>query len=261
MKSRQLIVEGVSLEALCVGEGETVLILHDVEYVNEPRLFIESLAERFAVVAPSHPGFGSSELLSGFDSAEDIADLYLDLLDEIGPAHVIGMGFGGWLAAEMAVRCIHNMLNLVLVDAVGIKTAGRETAEIADTFVMYPGEFLQCAWHDPARAEAHMKLPGLGTHSEDELRTLLRNRESAALFGWNPFMHNPKLRRRLRRIKVPTLVIWGESDGVVSVEYGRAYAESIPGARLEIIKAAGHYPQLEQPERFVEIVTEFLKRE
>ena len=260
MKTRQFIVEGVSLEALRAGEGETVLILHDIEYVNEPRLFIESLSESFAVVAPSHPGFGSSELPSGFDSAEDIACLYLDLLDEIGPAHVIGMGFGGWLAAEMAVRCIHNVRSLVLVDAVGIKTADRETAEIADTFVMYPGEFLQCAWHDPTRGEAHMKLPGLGTHSEGELRTLLRNRESAALFGWNPYMHNPKLRRRLHRIKVPTLVIWGESDGVVSVDYGRALAESIPGARFEIINSAGHYPQLEQPDRFVELVTAFLKR-
>ena len=254
-------VQGVSLEALRGGDGETVLVLHDVDYVNEPRPFLEILAREYSVLAPSHPGFGASDLPEVLDRPDDIAYLYLDLLDEIGPAHVVGAGFGGWIAAEMAVRCDHNIRSLVLVDAVGIKTAGRETAEIADTFVMNPVELLECTWHDPVQAEAQMKLPGLGTNSEAELRTVLRNRESAALFGWNPFMHNPKLRRQLHRIKVPTLVLWGKSDRVVGTDYGRAYAESITGARFEIIVAAGHYPQLEQPEQFVELVATFLKRD
>lgn len=260
MESSHLFVQGASIEALRAGDGEQVLILHDVEYLNQPYQFLKLLAECFTVISPSHPGFGTSDLPASFDSVADIAYFYLDMLDETGPTHVIGMGFGGWVAAEMAVRCHHNMRRLVLVDAVGIKTADRETVEIADTFVMYPEDFLESAWHDATRAEAHMKLPGLRTHPEDVLRTLLRNRESAALFGWNPFMHNPKLAGRLHRIKVPTLVVWGESDKVVTSDYGRAYADSIPDSHFEVIEAAGHYPQLEQPDRFAELVIGFLKR-
>ena len=88
--------------------------------------------------------------------------------------------------------------------------------------------------------------------------TILRNRQSAALFAWKPFMHNPKLRTWLRRIDVPTLVLWGESDRIVTPAYGRAYADSIPGARFQTIPAAGHYPYLEQPEAFTAALTAFL---
>jgi pimeloyl-ACP methyl ester carboxylesterase len=71
-------------------------------------------------------------------------------------------------------------------------------------------------------------------------------------------MHNPRLRRWLKRISVPTLVLWGASDRVVSPEYGRAYAASIPGARFALIEAAGHHPEIEQPEAFVERVAAFM---
>ena len=103
-----------------------------------------------------------------------------------------------------------------------------------------------------------MRLVGLGTYSEDELVTILRNRQTTALFSWRPFMHNPKLRAWLRRIDVPTLVLWGESDRIVTPEYGRAYADSIPGARFQTVPAAGHYLYLEQPEAFTAAVAAFL---
>jgi pimeloyl-ACP methyl ester carboxylesterase len=255
----RLVVGDVGLETWRLGRGEPLLLLHDIEYLNGPRPFTERLAQDYSIVLPSHPGFGASELPSDFDDVGDLAYLYLDLLAQMGPMHVMGMGFGGWIAAEMAVRCAHDVSSLVLVDAVGIKAAGRDTAEIADTFVMDPRRFLECSWHDPVLAEESMKLPGLGPIPEAELATLLRNRQSAALFGWNPFMHNPKLYRRLHRVSVPTLVVWGQSDKVVSTEYGRAYAGAIQGAGFEVLEAAGHYPYLEQPERFVKLVTSFLK--
>lgn len=252
-------VRGTTLESWSKGEGERLLILHDIEYLNAPRPFTELLARDFTVITPSHPGFGNSELPENCDSVDDLTYLYLDLIDEIGPVNIIGMGFGGWIAAEVAVRCSHKLRRLVLADAVGIKAAGRETAEIADTFVMDPGGFFEASWHDPALAAKHMKLPGLAPLPEAELATLLRNRQSAALFGWNPFMHNPKLRGRLHRIASPTLVVWGESDRIVSTEYGQAYAKSIPNASFEVIDRAGHYPYLEQPEKFAAMVTAFLK--
>jgi len=237
--------------------------LHDQEYLNAWHPFLQSLATSFSVVAPSHPGFGRSDLPRDFDTIDDLAYLYLDLLAALGlgPAHLIGLGLGGWIAAEVAVRCSHQIDRLVLVDAVGIKVSGPTSRDIADTFVVGPRELLELAWHDPAAGEERMKLPGLGSFSEDELVTLLRNRQSAALFAWKPFMHNPKLKGRLARINRPTLVLWGESDRIVGPEYGRAYAERIPGARFQLIPAAGHYPYLEQPEAFVQAVRAFLAAE
>jgi pimeloyl-ACP methyl ester carboxylesterase len=259
MGAEDLRVGGVRLEAWRMGVGEPVLLLHDIDYRNGPRPFMELLAKDFSVLAPSHPGFGASELPPLCDSVDDLAYVYLDFLRDHGPMSLIGMGFGGWIAAEMAVRCCHEIQRLVLVDAVGVKTAGREVAEIADTFVMDPRTLLPCTWHDAVLGEQHMDLPGLGSMSETDLTIVLRNRQSAALFGWNPFMHDPKLYRRLYRITAPTLVVWGQSDRVVSPEYGRAFADAIPGARFETLEAAGHYPYLERPERFVELVSPFLQ--
>ena len=72
-------------------------------------------------------------------------------------------------------------------------------------------------------------------------------------------MHNPKLRQRLHRVKAPTLVVWGSDDRIVSPEYGRAFAASIPNARFVQIARAGHYPYREQVDEFVPPVVDFLK--
>ncbi|HEY1296050.1 MAG TPA: alpha/beta hydrolase, partial [Chloroflexota bacterium] len=240
-------------------EASKLLFLHDLEYLNSvEHPFIETLATTWRVISPSHPGFGHSTLPETFDSVEDLAFTYLDVLRELGPAQVLGAGFGGWIAAEMAVRCTHEMRSLVLIDALGIKVGDRLTADIADMFVVSPEELVDLCWHDPVLGARMMPLPD-NRFDEDTLTLLLSNRRTAALLGWNPFMHSPKLRGRLARIDCPTLVVWGASDGLVKPEYGRAYAAAIPGAGFELIPEAGHYPYLEQPERFVECVDSFLR--
>jgi pimeloyl-ACP methyl ester carboxylesterase len=88
---------------------------------------------------------------------------------------------------------------------------------------------------------------------------LARNWDSLCLYAWRPHMYNPQLRHWLRRIAVPTLVLWGAGDGIVGPEYGRAYAGLIPGSRFELIESAGHHPELEQPGAFAEAIGRFLK--
>jgi pimeloyl-ACP methyl ester carboxylesterase len=251
----------VSLQVFTGGQGERLVVLHDHEYVNKWEPYEEMLGQHFAVIAPSHPGYGSSDLPRDFDTIDDYAYCYLDLLRDLGraPVNLMGFGLGGWIAAEVAVRCTHHIRRLVLVDAVGIKVGDRTTRDIADTFVIGAKEFLGLAWHDPEAGAQQMQLAGLGNYSEEELVTILRGRQTTALFAWKPFLHNPKLRPWLRRIDVPTLVLWGESDKIVTPEYGRAYADSIPGARFQTIPAAGHYPYLERPEAFTAAVTAFLQ--
>jgi pimeloyl-ACP methyl ester carboxylesterase len=254
-------VVGVDLEVLSGGQGQPLVILHDQEYLNAWQPFLEGLAASFQVVVPSHPGFGGSALPEEFDSIDDLAFFYLSALRDLaaGPVHLLGLGIGGWIAVEMAVRCTHQLRRLVLADSVGIKVSGRTERDVADNFVIGPEALVELTWHDPRAGAERMKLPGVGALDEEELVLLLRNRQSAAMFTWKPFMHNPKLRARLARIDIPTLVLWGDDDRVVTPAYGRTYAESIPGARFETIPAAGHYPYLEQPERFVAAIVAFLR--
>jgi pimeloyl-ACP methyl ester carboxylesterase len=251
----QVQVGSTSLEVFSRGsEGApTLLFLHDLDYLNGVEYaFIEALAERWRMLAPSHPGFGGSALPEDFDSVGDLAYVYLDWLRDLGPVHLVGAGFGGWIAAEVAVRCSHNLKTLTLVDALGIKVSDRTTADIKDVFVLSPRELVEACWHAAERGEREMPLPVASKgFDEDTLTRLLTNRRTAALLGWNPFMYDPKLRSRLRYLDLPTLVVWGESDRLVMPDYGRAYANAIPGARFALIRAAGHYPYLEQPADFV----------
>ena len=94
--------------------------------------------------------------------------------------------------------------------------------------------------------------------TDDDLVVRARNWEALCLYGWHPYMYNPQLQRWLRRITRPSLVLWGASDGIVLPSYGRAYSALIPGARFELIAEAGHHPEIEQPEAFVDRVTAFL---
>lgn len=255
-------VGDLRFDVLQLGAGEPLVVLHDAESLvtgDEP--YLQRLAEQYQVLVPSHPGFGRSSLPDHFDSVDDLAYAYLDLLKaEYGgqPVHLVGLGFGGWIAAELAVRCTHGLRSLTLVDALGIKVGGVHDRDIADIFVVNTDELIRLSWHEPELGARLMPIPGRGALDEQQLTALLRNRQSVALFGWKPFLHNPKLRARLQRIDIPTLVVWGESDRWVSLDYGRAYAAAIPDAGFEVVSRAGHFPYLEQPDAFIDVLSRWL---
>jgi pimeloyl-ACP methyl ester carboxylesterase len=138
------------------------------------------------------------------------------------------------------------------VGPVGIKISDRETRDIPDIFATSPDDLVRLVFHDPRNGAVDY-----GALSDEELQIIARNRESLALYTWEPYMHNPRLRYHLDRIRIPTLMIRGASDGLVSQAYAQAYAAMIPDARVEVIDEAGHVPQLEQPEEFVRRVIGF----
>jgi pimeloyl-ACP methyl ester carboxylesterase len=252
----RLSVRGIELDVVRRGAGRPMLWLHGFHAVDPRSPFVDLLAGHCEVIAPSHPGFGHTPRGADFDSVYDLVQLYLGVLDALGPARVtlVGSSFGGWLAAEIAVTCSHRLDRLVLVDALGIKIGDRETPDILDVFNTHPREVRRRTWHDPDRF-----APDFDGMTDDELVVHHREWESLCLYGWRPYMYNPRLKRWLRRIAAPTLVLWGERDGIVSPAYGRAYAAEIPGARFETIAGAGHHPHLEQPEAFVDRLAAFLK--
>jgi pimeloyl-ACP methyl ester carboxylesterase len=245
---------GLKLELHTRGSGPPLLFLHPEPGLQFSRPWVDELAAGYRVIATSHPGFGASELPRWMSTVDDIAYAYLDLMKalDLRDAIVAGVGFGGWIAAAIAVKSTERIGRLILANPVGIKISDRETRDIVDIFVTSQRDILRLAYHDPANGTVDA-----GAMTEDEAFTLFRNREAVALFGWSPYMHDPKLKYHLHRIDVPTLVLWGESDRLATEHYGRAFAGEIPGARFETIAAAGHFPHLEQPKAFAERVRAF----
>jgi pimeloyl-ACP methyl ester carboxylesterase len=166
---------------------------------------------------------------------------------------VVGVSFGGWIAAAIAVKTTQRLSHLVLANAVGIKVGDRETRDIADIFAITESQFNELAYCDPRLgARDYKAMP------DAEVMVAARNREALGRYGWSPYLHDPKLKRRLHRIRIPTLVLWGTSDRILNEDYGRAYAAAIPGAAFEIIERAGHFPHLEQPDVFSDRVLAFI---
>ena len=252
------------LEVLRRGSGRPILLVHGSNPVSPQAPFVELLAAQGEVIAPAHPGFGNSPRPEDCDTMYDLVHLYRELLDALpAPAVMIGFSFGGWIAAEVAAQGHPKLGRLVLVDPVGIKLAGREDRDIAHFFNTHPAELVTRAWHDPTTRPAGVYGLGwqaqIGEDTPDaEMVALARNWDALCLYAWRPHMYNPQLKGWLRRIAVPTLVLWGESDGIVTPDYGRRYAGLIPGARFAVIGAAGHHPELEQPRAVVDHIARFI---
>lgn len=252
---RMIQIAGTKLELVEHGAGRPLLFLHAGEGLAPERPWLDLLARRYRVLAPSHPGWGNSPLIDGIESVDDLAYLYLDLADALGldDAVLVGACFGGWIAAEIMVRSTARFSHLVLVDPLGVKFAGREERDIADMHAVPHAEYLKLAWADPAKGDTDFsQLP------ESALAAIVRGREAFALYGWKPYMHNPRLKRWLHRIDRPTLLLWGAQDRIVTPSYGENWRQAIPNARLELIAAAGHFPHWEQPAAFVEKLTAFV---
>jgi len=244
----------ISLEALTGGEGLPLLFRHGGDFFLQNRGFLDRLARTWRVIAPRHPGFGTSERPDGFRTVHDLAHLYLDLLEgqRLGDVVVVGSSFGGWIALEMCVRSVARIGHLVLIDALGVKFGGRQERDIADIYALPADELLRRTFLDPACA-----VPDYGKLDEDELTAIVRDRTATALYRWRPYMHNPGLRQWLHRVRVPTLVIWGEHDGIVLADYGQKLCRSLPDARFELVGEAGHYPQIERPDAVVAAIEGF----
>ena len=254
-EAERLVVHGIELEVLRRGSGRPLLVLHGFDTIDPGARFLDLLGQHAEIMAPSSPGFGHSPRPQDFDTVYDLVHLYLAALDALpgDKVNLLGFSFGGWLAAEIAAGCSHRLDKLVLVDPVGIKISGRETPDILDVFLKSPDELRRKSWHDPDRF-----APDYDAMEDEALVVHARNREALCVYAWQPYMYNPQLPRWLGRIAMPTLLLWGASDEVVAPDYGRAYSRLIPGSRFALIEAAGHHPEIEQPEAFVEQVAAFL---
>ncbi|HXQ60742.1 MAG TPA: alpha/beta fold hydrolase [Acidimicrobiales bacterium] len=236
-----------------------VVYLHSAQGEGAAMAFLEALAETRRVVAPVFPGFGASEGLEAIDDIEDASFHVLDVLDRLDFAQVdlIGLSLGGWMAAELATRWPDRVRRVVLVNAVGLYVDG---APIKEIFGRPLDELAVDLYADPDHPVAQMMRALAQSEGSvdqipfDLLRPVIQAQAATAKLGWNPYLHNPKLRRRLDRISAPALVVHGEHDGIVPRAHAEAYAAGIPDARLVDLEGAAHMATLERPGAVADLV-------
>lgn len=247
------------------GSGPAVVYLHSAQGETAGLLLLERLAEWADCIAPVFPGFGESEGIDEIDDIEDAVFHLLDVFDQLGLASpaVVGLSLGGWLAAELATRYPERVGRLVLVNPAGLYIPGHEIKEIfgrnLDELAV---ELFADQSHPVAQLMHQMASLSMSTLTGevpfDLLRPIIQSQAATAKLGWDPYLHNPKLRRRLYRVTAPTLVVHGAQDGLIPRAHAEAYAEGIAGAKLVDVDGAAHMLSLEKPDELSALVREFV---
>ena len=234
------------------GSGTPVLVLHHDIGTLERLPFYDALAERHTVLIPSHPGYDKSERPSWMRNVRDIAVIYQALIAEkqLTDVTVVGLGFGGWIAAEMATMTPRGFSKLVLVGAMGLKP---EHGDIADQALVSYIDYVRLGFADQ---NVYDRLFGAETATK-MLEQWDLNREMTFRIAWKPYMYNPSLPHLLGSVAIPTLVVWGRKDRVVPLECGERYAKTLRNAKLEVIDDAGHFVEMEKPEQLARLIGGF----
>jgi len=243
------------------GSGRPLVFLHGA-YGNQPLPLFDRLAERFTVYAPWHPGWAaeSPDDLEHLDDIIALALYYQDFFDALGLAQPIlaGHSFGAMVAAETAALCSPCISRLVLIAPMGL---WRDDAPIPDIFTMGPAVLAPLVWSDPESPMAQAMLTQPDSDEELARRQLERAQALAAAgkFIWP--IPDKGLKKRIHRIKTPTLLLWGEDDKLVPAIYAEEFRRSIPQAQFVTVPNASHMVMMEQADRVAAEIVRFAREE
>jgi pimeloyl-ACP methyl ester carboxylesterase len=233
-----------------------LLVLHHETGTLDRLPLYDALAAHYDVLVPHHPGYSRSQRPEWMRSVRDIAVIYRGLLNELGlqKAALVGLGFGGWIAAEMATMAPGDLSHLVLVGAMGIKPPVGDILDLAITGYI---DYARAGFHDQ---KAFDRVYG-AEPTNDQLEMWDICREMSFRVAWKPYMYSQTLPHLLGAVRAPALLVWGDEDKVVPQSAAKRYLEALPNARLEIVKRCGHCVDMEQPEALAKLVTDFIGRE
>ena len=245
---------GLDIDIAEAGTGQPALVLHGGAGPRTVDGLARHLAHTMHTLTPTHPGWNGTTRSTAVRTVADLADAYLGLLaaDEAHGAVVVGSSIGGWIGLEMALQDTDRRIGaLVLVNSVGVLVEGEP---IRDISALGPRGIAKHAFHNPGRfATDPAGLTPAQAAVQQENATALRD------IAGDPYMHDPGLLTRLGGLRIPTLVLWGAADRIVTPGYGRQLAAAIPDARFVLLPEAGHLPQIERPDATFDAIDAFLR--
>ena len=274
-KPRTITIDGDRVAYRVAGKGPVLLLVHGIAGSSVTwRYVMPALAKRFTVLAPDLLGQGQSDKPRGEYSLGAHANTLRDLLDALGyqRATVIGQSLGGGVVMQFAYQFPERCERLVLVGSGGL---GKEVTfylriltvpAIETVFPLFCTPLLRDAgdllatWlgragvpSTPAGQEIWRSYASLA--DAESRRAFFRGLHDVIDFSGQAVS---ALSRLYRAAQLPTLIVWGAQDPFLPVSHARAAHRAIPGSRLEIFEGVGHYPHCEAPERFVDVLVDFI---
>jgi pimeloyl-ACP methyl ester carboxylesterase len=239
------------------GSGDPLVFLHAAGGQRPDEPFLDLLAQKYELIVPIHPGWPGSDGLDHLDDVIDVAVYYGDLFDTLGleSANVMGSSLGGMFAAEFAALNRDYVRKLVLHSPAGLWL---DDHPYLDFFAAPQDVMMKALYVDPDKVMASM--PQVDPEDKEAVAkaTLDRAMSLAATgkFIWP--IWDKGLKKRIHRINAPTLLIWGDQDGLNPPVYGPHWQKQIAGSKLVTISGAAHAAMTDKPEEFVQAVTDFL---
>ena len=244
-------VAGGSLRYLQAGAGPTLLVLHHDIGPSGWTPFHDALASGFRVIAPDIPGFGLSTRAEWARHPRDLAALLLAFTRRLGLEHytLAGLGFGGWVAAEMAAYAPGPLDALILASPAGLKP---DAEDILDQIMMDPYEYARAGFADDETADRFYPRDAFKEHRD----RLDAHREAIARVTWKPYMYSYELPEILREMQAPATVAWGTANRVIPPACASRWAALLPDCRVRLLDGGGHFLDLERPDELARIVRE-----
>jgi pimeloyl-ACP methyl ester carboxylesterase len=239
------------------GSGPPLLYLHAAAGpIWDP--FVEGLCERYTVYAPHHPGTGETvrESIYAVESLWDLLLIYDEILDalNLSTVRVVGTSFGGMMACEIAAHRPERVTKLITLDPIGL---WRDDAPVAQYMLMTPEQLVTTLYKhlDSPAVQAALQMPIDPKQVAVATADLVWALGATGKFVWP--IPDKGLKKRLHRVKAPTMIVWGEDDALISPVYAEEFATRIANSRIEIIKDCGHVPQVERLEVLGPMVKSF----
>jgi pimeloyl-ACP methyl ester carboxylesterase len=241
------------------GDGPAVVFFHGPWGLTWGP-FLDALAERFTVYAPEHPGTttGEPDAIQQVDNLWDLILCYDEVFEQLrlSETMLVGHSFGAMVACEVAAMRRSLVRRLALIDPIGL---WRDDAPVTNWMLLAPTDLPAYVFKDPqaGAAKTLFSIP-----DDPEQAALARTRITWAMGCTGKFIWpipDKGLKKRIHRIAAPTLLVWGEEDRLVPRVYAQEFARRLRSTRLEVVKAAGHAPHLEQADTVARLVQDFGK--